>query len=461
MQLSLTNTKTKSKEPFSSQVKGKVSLYVCGITPYNYAHVGHARCYVTFDVLVRLLTYLGFEVTYVRNFTDIDDKLLAAAKEQGDEGAYTEIARTFERSFHKEMKQLGCLDPQEEPRVTENIPEIIALIEKLIAKGKAYAADGDVYYDVESFSGYGKLSGRRLEETQPSPFAEASEDTSQEATAGTVPMGARIEVSEHKKHQADFALWKGNKDKQFWESPWGYGRPGWHIECSALAKKFLGTTIDIHGGGADLIFPHHENELAQSEGAYDTEFVHYWVHNGLVNVAAEKMSKSLGNFSTLRELFKQYDPMVVRFYLLQSHYRSPIEFTEAGLQAAQTAYEKLVDLLKGAGEVPARALADGVVHEMLEALCDDMNTPKLLGAVFRHAAAIRQDSVLAASVKAVLLHVLGLTLVPVSAELEITPEIEELIEKRIRARADKNWAEADAIREQLVALGYESKDKKS
>ena len=440
MQLVLTNTKTKTKEPFSAAQKGKVSLYVCGVTPYNYSHVGHARCYVTFDMLVRLLTYLGFEVNYVRNFTDIDDKLLAAAKEQGDENAYGEIARKFERSFHKEMKQLGCLDPQSEPRVTENIPEIITIIEKLVEQGKAYAANGDVYYDVEAFPGYGKLSGRKLEE---------------------MLMGARVEVNEHKKHPADFALWKGNKKKQFWDSPWGYGRPGWHIECSALAKKFLGTTVDIHGGGADLIFPHHENELAQSEGAYEKEFVHYWVHNGLVNVAREKMSKSLGNFSTLRELFKQYDPMVVRFYLLQSHYRSPIEFTEAGLQAAQTAYEKLVDLLSGVEETPARALADGVVHEMLQALCDDMNTPKLLGAVFGNATAIREDSVLAASVKAVLHHVLGLTLVAVTQELEITPEIQDLIEQRVQAREEKDWAAADAIRDQLAALGYDIQDKKS
>ena len=280
-----------------------IKMYVCGITPYSDAHIGHGRCYVVFDILYKLFIFLGYNIKYVRNFTDIDDKLLSKAQETGSD--YKQIADKFIKRFKEDIFALGCLAPTLEPRVTENIAEIISFIEGLIKKKKAYVLDNDVYFDIESFSQYGKLSRKNLDE---------------------LITGARVDINLNKKNPADFALWKGNNENLFWKSPWGYGRPGWHIECSALVEKYLGSTIDIHGGGMDLIFPHHENEVAQSEALMEKPLSKIWIHNAFVNLNKEKMSKSLGNIFTLRELFKKYDPMILRFYFLGHHYRTPIDF---------------------------------------------------------------------------------------------------------------------------------------
>lgn len=415
-------------------------MYVCGITPYDYSHIGHGRSCINFDILYRLLTHLGYAVTYVKNFTDIDDKIINRAAQEGGATTYQEIANKFITAYQQDMQALNCLPPTHEPRVTQCIPEIIEFIQELIKKNKAYIIDHDVYFDITSFAGYGKLSGR---------------------TGDDLLAGARVEIDDRKKNPGDFALWKGNDEQKFWRSPWGYGRPGWHIECSVMIKKFLGTTIDIHGGGMDLIFPHHENEITQSEGLHNQPLARFWLHNAFITINKEKMSKSLGNFITLRDLVKHFDPMVLRFFVLQHHYRTPIDFSDAELTAAQTAYKKLTQAFTVQPAGTAKSAGHPLIEQLLEALCDDLNTPKFLGLIFENLADLKQNTSLLSAVRNLLTGVLGLTLEPMKEkQATITPEIQELIEQREQARKDKNWALADQIRAKLLELGYSVQDKK-
>ena len=440
--LALTNTLTGKKEPFISLKKGAVNLYVCGITPYDYAHIGHGRVYVTFDVLLRLLRLSGYEVTYSRNFTDIDDKLLNRAQaELGDKFRYLEIAQKYIDAYHEDVAALGCYEPNSEPRVTETIPQIIAFVEGLIKNGYAYQVGGDVYYRVMKFASYGKLSKRKTED---------------------LLVGARVELNEKKENPLDFALWKGEEEGTFWKSPWGYGRPGWHIECSAMAAEHLAPHIDIHGGGMDLIFPHHENEIAQSEGLYGGTFSTYWLHNAFVRINDEKMSKSLGNFFTLRDVFAQFDPMVVRFYYLQHHYRSPLDFSFEDLQSAEKAYRRLCRAFSGS-TCPIQPTyeygsASPLFQKIVDFVSDDLNTVGALGVVFEHLSDMKEEL---CSVKLFLQQILGLSLEPLpEKQVEMTEEIRSLIQERETARASKDWAQADRLRNQLLELGFEVQDTK-
>ena len=465
--ITITNTLSGKKEVFKPIKPGSVSLYVCGITPYDYAHLGHGRVYVTFDVLFRLLKFLGYTVTYCRNFTDIDDKIIARAqKECGDSHQHACISQKYIKTFHEDIAALNCLPPTYEPTVTNTMPEIIAFVQGLIDAGKAYVSGGDVYFEISKFPQYGRLSKHKLED---------------------LIAGARVEVNEKKRNPLDFALWKhAPQQEPGWDSPWGHGRPGWHIECSAMAGKFLGETIDMHAGGMDLIFPHHENEIAQSEGLHGKPFVNYWLHNGFVRINQEKMSKSLGNFFTLREVFKQFDPMVVRFYLLNHQYKAPLEFSFDDLHMMQKSYQRLCKLFAAecsdfthtnpstnsgrAGEniFPDHGEEDSkspsrttTVQKMLEFLLDDLNTPGMWGTVFESLPVLQKDHKELCLVKAFIQHVLGLTLKPLpEKEIEITPEIDQLIKEREQARAAKDWKKSDELREKLKALGYEVQDKK-
>ena len=477
--LSLTTTTTGKKKLFVPRESGKVSLYVCGITPYDFSHIGHGRCYVTFDLLYRLLQALGYEVAYCRNFTDIDDKLLNKARvEFGDEQRYHEIATRFINAYHEDMQQLDCLTPAYEPLVTQTIPQIIAFIEGLIDKGYAYAVQGDVYFHVKKFTGYGRLSHRKLDELQ---------------------AGARVAVAEEKQDPLDFALWKSESEGKFWKSPWGWGRPGWHIECSAMAYAYLGTTIDIHGGGMDLIFPHHENEVAQSESFLGQEFARYWVHNAFVRIDKEKMSKSLGNFFTLRDVFAKFDPMVLRYYFLNHHYRSPLDFSWEDLEVAQKSYQRLCKIFgilrqaqdetvggdfknstlrlvlseaersRRMSEIPlienilASVSPDDreIIQKMINFICDDLNTPGMFGIVFEHLPHLANNKTLAQAMYRIIRGILGLALVPLpEKQIAITPEMQVLLDEREQARKDKNWKRADELRDQLKQLGFEVQDKK-
>ncbi len=443
-QLSLTNTLFGKKEIFTPLHDNAANMYVCGITPYDHAHIGHGRCYVAFDVLYRLLKFLGYDVTYVRNFTDIDDKLLNRAQQElGDRMRYPEIAQRYIQSFEQNMHALNCLTPTVQPRATQVIDDIIALVQKLIDKKYAYVVDGDVYYDVQKFATYGKFSKRNLDE---------------------LLAGARVEINEKKKNPLDFALWKGEAQNLFWKSPWGWGRPGWHIECSAMATKFLGQHIDIHGGGMDLIFPHHENEIAQSEGVFGAPFARYWVHIAFVQINKEKMSKSLGNFFTLNDVFEKFDPMVVRFYYLNHNYNIPLDFSFDGLTACEKTYKKLTRLFTDVATMPATSkdiTHTPLTHDMLTSLCDDLNIAGMLGIIFEHAEELRTNKETAQQVKALLSDVLGLTLAPLPEKtVHVTPEIQRLIDERAAARAAKNWKRADELREQLISLGVEVRDTK-
>ncbi|MBT3827616.1 cysteine--tRNA ligase [bacterium] len=438
----ITNTQTRKKTELSPIKSGEVLLYVCGITPYDLSHLGHGRCYVTFDILYRLLGFLGQKVTYCRNFTDIDDKLLNKAQaEFGDKFRYLEIAQRCIDWYHEDMQLLNCISPEHEPRVTDNIPEIIAFVQGLIDSGKAYEVDGNVYFSIDSFADYGQLSGRNLDD---------------------LIAGARVEVNLQKRNPLDFALWKSEKEGGFWQSPWGNGRPGWHIECSALAKKFLGNQIDIHGGGMDLIFPHHENEKAQSEALDGVQFVKTWMHNAFVRIDKEKMSKSLGNFFTLRELFKKFDPMVVRYFFLKHHYQAPLDFTMKDLEATATAYRRLcLALQTDSGAVCDNVEESVVVQEMLKFLTDDLNTSGALGVLHSHLSRLQDDDQERACVAQFVRNILGLTLEsPREQTSEITPEVQELIDARREARAQKNWELADRLRDELEAMGVLVQDNK-
>lgn len=442
MNVQFTNSLSKKKELFNPLVAQRVSLYVCGITPYDRTHLGHGRVYVSFDLLVRLMRFLDYQVTYVRNYTDIDDKIIKKAIiEYGSEKEYYRIAEKFIALFKQDVGKLACLAPCVEPKVTESIDGIITFITGLLNEKKAYVVDNDVYFDISTFPSYGKLSGKKIDELE---------------------AGARVDIDTRKKKPGDFALWKGNEDGSYWKSPWGYGRPGWHIECSVMAKQHLGEMIDIHGGGSDLMFPHHENEIAQSEGLHGKPFARYWLHNAFVNINKEKMSKSLGNMINLDDVFKQYDPMVLRYYYLQHHYRTPIDFTMDDLAGVATAYKKLVTMFQHIPTGTTASCEHPIVQEALAALCDDLNTPKFLGIVFQHASVIQQTASLAQELKTIITHVLGLALTPLpEKQVVISEDIQKLINEREAARKTKDWQRADKLRDQLIALGIDLQDKKA
>lgn len=439
-----TNTMTQKKEPFVCSDAQRVKMYVCGITPYDYPHIGHGRCYVTFDLVYRLLEFAGYEVIYARNFTDIDDKLLKRAQvELGDPARFSEIAHRFIAAFGRDMQKLNCKVPEYEPRVTEVIPQIITFVQKLIDKNFAYVSDGSVYYHVSKFKNYGALSKQSIKDLE---------------------SGARVEIDEDKENPLDFALWK--KDEVVgYPSPWGKGRPGWHIECSVMADDIFKGPIDIHGGGMDLMFPHHENEIAQSEGLYGCKFVSYWIHNAFVRINKEKMSKSLGNFLTLHELIEKYDPMVVRFYYLKHHYRNPLDFSYEDLEAAGVAYKRIVHFFEDVSEKSVHDVslvkANIIVNAMIQALSDDLNTSAVFGILFEKMEILKTDAHAKALVKYFITNVLGLTLEPLQEKaVEITPEIQELLRRREQARIEKNWTLSDQLRDQLRILGVEIQDKK-
>jgi cysteinyl-tRNA synthetase len=442
--LKVTNTLTGKKELFKPHERNIVKMYVCGITPYDYAHIGHGRVYVIFDVLYRLLQFLDYNVIYCRNFTDIDDKLLTRAhKELGNPLQFSTIASRYIDAFKRDIEALNCLPPTHEPRVTDHIPHIVTFIQELIDHGKAYVVDGDVYFNIATFPEYTKLSKQKLEDLR---------------------AGARIEVSEKKKDPLDFALWKSEKEGTFWKSPWGYGRPGWHIECSALARHYLGEQIDIHGGGMDLIFPHHENEIAQTEALTEKQFVSYWMHNAFVRINKEKMSKSLGNFFTLRDVFQHFDPMVIRFYYLNHYYRAPLDFSFDDLSVAEKTYQRLAKFFNQheCEQLSNKKITDqALVRDMIAFLADDLNTPGMLGVVFSHLDTLQADKEAFCAVKLFLQNVLGLSLTPLPEKvIEITPEAQALIDQREKARQEKNWTLADALRDQLYKMGIEVKDEK-
>lgn len=449
--LLLTSTLTGKKELFSSQDGLQVTLYVCGVTPYDYAHIGHGRCYVTFDILYRLLGSLGYEVRYCRNVTDIDDKLMhKAEKEFGSVQEYGKVAHFYTDAFHDDVRKLACLPPTYEPRVTDNIPAIIDAIQGLVRKEYAYVVDGSVYFRVKKHTSYGSLSKQKLEEIQ---------------------SGARVAVNESKEDPLDFALWKSEATGTFWESPWGWGRPGWHIECSALALKYLGKTIDIHGGGMDLIFPHHENERAQSECLTGLPFVRVWMHNAFVRVKQEKMSKSLGNFVTLRQAFEKVDPMVLRYYFAIHHYRNPLDFSWDDIASAQKSYQKLIGLLGDSVALAAydtrssveQLIADGgdLMADIMNMITDDLNIQGCIGRIFESAATLRSNKKQAAAVAQFLQRIVGCPLQPLAeAEMELTEEVKRLLAERKEARAQRNWKRADELRDELAVRGVKIQDDK-
>jgi cysteinyl-tRNA synthetase len=454
--LNIYNTLSQRKEPFTPMEPGKVRMYVCGLTTYDYCHIGHARMLVAFDMVVRYLRAAGYEVTYVRNITDIDDKIIKRAQENNE--PYDSLTERFIGYTHEDEAALGILRPDIEPRATGYIAQIIAMVEQLIANGKAYAADnGDVYFAVESFPDYAKLSRKNPEE---------------------LLAGARIEVGDSKRDPRDFVLWKASKPGEpSWPSPWGAGRPGWHIECSAMSTCNLGNTFDIHGGGSDLMFPHHDNEIAQSEGATGCRFVNTWMHNGPVRVDNEKMSKSLNNFFTVREVLKLYPAEVIRYFLLSSHYRSHINYSEDNLQTAKAALERFYHSLKDFSLEDVEPAANTVFEDRFHAaMQDDFNTPEAIGVLFELARDInrlRDQDLQQALAQAALLRKLGgvlgiLQAVPAeflragAGDLDAA-YIDDLIARRNTARAEKNWAEADRIRDELKALKVvlEDRDGKS
>ncbi|EON94106.1 cysteinyl-tRNA synthetase [Marinobacter lipolyticus SM19] len=440
------NTLTQQKEEFKPIEPGKVRMYVCGMTVYDYCHLGHARVLVAFDVITRYLRHRGYDVHYVRNITDIDDKILRRADENGE--VYTDLTERMIAAMHEDEARLGVLSPTEEPRATAYIDEIIAMIHKLVASGHAYAADnGDVYFAVESYEDYGKLSKKKLED---------------------LVAGARVDVQEAKRSPADFALWKAAKTGEVsWESPWGNGRPGWHIECSAMSNCCLGETFDIHGGGPDLLFPHHENEIAQSECANGQTFVNTWMHAGAIRVNKEKMSKSLGNFFTIREILEKYPPEIVRYFLVSSHYRSQVDYSEESLAEAGRTLTKLYHSLRGI--IPAKDVAATEYDKRFEEVMDDdFNTAGAIAVLHAVANEINQhrregkeeEARQAAAVLVRLGGVLGLlqqdpeAFFQADAGGELTAEdIEAMIQARAEARKAKNFAEGDRIRDELAEKG--------
>jgi cysteinyl-tRNA synthetase len=456
------NSMTNEKEPFQPQREGEVGMYVCGVTVYDRCHLGHARSAIVFDMIRRYLEYRGYRVTYVKNYTDVDDKIIRRAQEEGV--AWQEIASRYIAEYERDMKRLGVLPPHWEPKATEHIEEMRAIISDLLQKKFAYAVDGDVYFEVNRFADYGKLSKRKQEE---------------------MLAGARVEVDERKRNPLDFALWKSSKPGEpTWESPWGSGRPGWHIECSAMSIKYLGESFDIHGGGRDLIFPHHENEIVQSEVHTGKPFARYWVHNGFVNVNREKMSKSLGNFFTIQEIFEKssYDPITtalsLRYLLLLTHYRSPIEFSKEQLDAATAGVERFKILLQRLEEImqgkttvtkSETEYLDSCQEKFETAMDDDFNTPQALATLHELATRVNanmDEGISPTSAKQYhdvilnYLRTLGLDLIESDQERESIPlEIEQLVEGRNEARFRKDWKRADQIRGQLEEKGYILEDR--
>jgi len=471
MSLRVYNTLTGGKEEFQPLVPGKVGMYVCGVTVYDYCHIGHARANIVFDVIYRYLQFAGYEVNYVRNYTDVDDKIINRANQQGISSK--QLAEEFIQAFDEDMEALGLRKPTHEPKATDYIDRIIVLAKQLIEKGMAYESAGDVYYSVEKFPTYLKLSKRNMEEMQ---------------------AGARIAPGEQKRNPMDFALWKAAKPGEpSWESPWGPGRPGWHIECSAMSSALLGETFDIHGGGRDLIFPHHENEIAQSEGVSGKPFVKYWLHNGFVNINQEKMSKSLGNFFTIRDILKSYNPEVVRFFILTAHYRSPVDFSDQNLKEAQAGLSRFYEALQLAAEavegVPESEVAaqEGAELEaqFRAAMDDDFNTAQAIGHLFEGVRTInrlvaekkfRKKADKVASVRALrdkiaeLGDVLGLFVSDPAGWLKqqnlkglqalglTEADLDAAIQERLEARGNKDFARADQIRDELVQKGIELLD---
>ncbi|MBF0446414.1 MAG: cysteine--tRNA ligase [Magnetococcales bacterium] len=491
MTIQIFNSLGRKKEPLETLVAGKVGIYVCGVTVYDYSHIGHARVMVVFDTIVRHLKARGFAVTYVRNYTDIDDKIINRANELSI--SIGELTKKYIKAFQEDMGQLGMDDPDIEPRATDHLSEMQSMIEKLIANGLAYESGGDVYYAVDRFKKYGLLSGKNLAD---------------------LVSGARVDINEQKQNPLDFVLWKGAKPGEpQWPSPWGPGRPGWHIECSAMSSKYLGESFDIHGGGRDLIFPHHENEIAQSEGASGHDWVRYWLHNGFVNVVSdqgerEKMSKSLGNFFTIRDLLKAYRGEVLRVFILNNHYRSPLDFSFGLLNAARGGLDRIYSALDGAKKILVSLPASVVVTPQSEAgkplladvekfyaaMDDDFNTPKAVAVLFELAkklnlVLLKPDS---EEKRSQVLHhvevlrglgtILGLAQFDPLDHFQFAPEvnltnvdnqddgdkeaglsteqIEALINRRSVARKDKNFAESDRIRDELASSGITVLDSK-
>ena len=446
MTLKIFNTLTRQKEEFKPLVPGKVGMYVCGMTVYDFCHLGHARVMVAFDVIARYLRHRGFDVNYIRNITDIDDKIIQRANENGE--AFDALTERFIAEMHKDSELLGIEKPDAEPKATAHIGDIIKLVETLIEKGFAYAADnGDVYYRVRKFEGYGKLSGKVLDELE---------------------AGARVEVGDVKEDPLDFVLWKSAKPEEpHWDSPWGIGRPGWHIECSAMSTCCLGDTFDIHGGGPDLKFPHHENEIAQSEAATGKKYVNTWMHAGAVRVDGEKMSKSLGNFFTIREILDKYPAEVVRFLLLSSQYRSPINYSEDSLKEAQTKLERFYNALLSVAVGEVKDIDNDYSARFHAAMDDDFNTPVAIAVLFDLVRDLNKATGEEQATLAGQLRYLGGVLGCLQSDPQSFLQsgagdeaewIEEMIQKRAEAKKAKDFATADAVRDELVAKGIVLKD---
>ncbi len=446
--LRIYNSLTKEKQEFVPIEPGSVRMYVCGMTVYDYCHLGHARVLVVFDVVQRWLRAAGLKVTYVRNITDIDDKIIRRAAQNGE--SIGELTGRFIHFMNEDAAALGVARPDHEPRATEYIPQMLAMIERLQANGLAYqAADGDVNFSVRRFPGYGKLSGKSVDDLR---------------------AGERVEVDTAKNDPLDFVLWKRARENEpAWPSPWGMGRPGWHIECSAMSSDLLGQHFDIHGGGQDLQFPHHENEIAQSEGAHACRFVNYWMHNGFVRVDDEKMAKSLGNFFTIREILEKYDPEVLRFFIVRAHYRSPLNYAEAHLDDARHALTRLYTALKGVSpEIVSIDWQTPYAARFGQAMDDDFNTPEACAVLFDLAAEVnRGRSPALAGLLRGLAGILGLLGRDPTAFLQTAPgkeqeltttQIETLISDRLAARKERNFAEADRIRSMLAAAGVVLED---
>lgn len=448
--MKLFNTMTRKKEEFVPVEPGKAKIYACGPTVYNYFHIGNARPFIIFDTLRRYFEYSGLDVTFVQNFTDVDDKMIARAAEE--KTSLKELGERFITEYYADAKGLGIQPATVHPRATEHIGDIINLVKKLVESGHAYESGGDVYFDVSSFPEYGKLSGQSLEDLQ---------------------VGARIDVTEVKKNPEDFALWKAAKQgEDSWDSPWGKGRPGWHIECSAMSMKYLGDTIDIHGGGQDLVFPHHENEIAQSEAATGKPFAKYWMHNGYINVNNEKMSKSKGNFFTVRDIAKKYDLKVVRLFMLSAHYRNPINFSEELIMQAASAMARIKNCRDNLKHIAATGSTDKVdvfkdicalENQFKKAMDDDLNTAEAIGVIFEYVRDINlafEEGKGAQSAKEALealdkvLGVLGL----LPEDEKVPEEIMVLAQQRQEARKARDYAQADALRDKITALGYDLKD---
>ncbi len=475
MAIRIYNTLTRKKEVLRPLEENHVRLYVCGITTYDYCHIGHARSALVFDMVVRYLRYRGYRVTFVRNFTDIDDKIIRRAQEQ--QTSAQELADRFISEFYRDMDALGVLPPDIEPRATRHIKEMIGLIGELIDKGLAYVVEGDVYYRVSRFPAYGRLSGRSLEDMQ---------------------AGARIEVDARKEHPMDFALWKSSKPGEpSWESPWGPGRPGWHIECSAMSRQYLGEEFDIHGGGKDLIFPHHENEIAQSVGVSGKSFAHLWMHHGFVTIKDEKMSKSLNNFLTIRDVLRQYTPEELRLFIFSTQYRNPLDFSETALHDARSGLHRLYGCLAQLQELPSPGTAAPVIsrkdrqklttlpERFARAMDNDFNTAQGLGLLFDAVKVLNKVwrllpqgsapddlALIRESGRHVqeLAGILGLLQEDAAAfmtrkkarmlqEIGLTEEdINKMVAERDQARQRRDWAASDAVRDRLHALNIELRD---